>query len=249
MDGNISLKLSFSISGLFSTLIIVAAILLILDSVQFLLTGLIPEELLLLIDITDEGNIPTLYSSLLAISAGAIAYLISTTYLGKQPLKRASWLGISLFFIYIGIDDATNFHERLATLVSGNLEHSDNLSALASAFLSFKSYYWQALLLPVFSLMAVFMLVFLKAELKNGRAYRYFIYGIACYVFAIVLDYIDGIPDYYSYITANTTLALSDIQHLSRAIEEFTEIVGTSYIVVAFASFFSSEKNSAVASS
>lgn len=241
MNNAISLRISFDTDKFFSALVLVAAIFLILDTVQFLLTGMVSEELLSLIDITNEGNIPTLYSSLLAIAVGVVAYLASATYKDKRLLKRLSWFGISLFFIYVGIDDATHFHERLATLVSNNLKDSDDISALSRSFLSFKSYYWQALLLPLFSVIAIFMLVFLKNELKDGKAYRYFIYGITCYVFAVALDYIDGIPAYYTYITNNSALALSEIRHISRAIEEFIEIVGTSFICVAFMRFFSSD--------
>lgn len=63
---------------------------------------------------------------------------------------------------------------------------------------------------------------------------RLFLLGIGLCVMAVGLDYFDGIENSYDTVVEHTPLARGDARHIFRAVEEFVEMVGTTFILVAF---------------
>ncbi len=235
MNNVIKVRFSLQVGKetIFATLLFVALMFLLLDFIQFSYADSIPRKLGKIVDITSEGNLPTLYSSLLAIASGLVALVIWKHYSWlSSPRDVLSWGLIATFFVYLGVDDAAQIHERVATVVSQWLK-ADNTGRLASTFLGFESYYWQALFGPVFALFGLYMLVYLKKAFADNKVFFYFLAGIGFYVVAVLLDYIDGVPKYYDYFLTDT-LSFAEIQHLFRALEEYIEMVGNSFILVSF---------------
>lgn len=69
-----------------------------------------------LIDLDYEGNIPTLFSSLLFLLNGALLYCV---YAGARQtgLRYSSyWLGLALIFVFLGFDEGTRLHEEIGDL-------------------------------------------------------------------------------------------------------------------------------------
>ncbi len=193
----------------------------------------IHRKLAVLFDITLEANIPTWYSSLVAMAVGLAGLLIVEHYHAiKQRSKMAIWLLISLFFVYMSIDDTSQFHERVATVWAIHAKTTDNATAL-SIINNFESYYWQLLFLPIFATIAFAMLYVIKTEFKVKQAQWYFIAGLSSFVFAVALDYIDGIDSYYDYVIQRTGVNFQSLEHFSRAVEEMTEMIGLGFILTA----------------
>lgn len=233
---NVSFNLKIRRDYLISILLGIALGFLLLDFIQFMLDGAIPRKLGRLIDITSEGNLPTLFSSLLAIMAGITAFVISLQYHFETSRKnKLSWLLIAGFFIYLGVDDSSQIHESLATVFTNNLKTEPNAGWLATSFLSFKSYYWQVMFLPFFALFGLYMLAYLKSEFNNTKIFKMFFFGIVCYVVAVTLDYVDGMPQYYDLLLSES-ITFGELQHLSRSLEEYIEMVGSSLILISFLS-------------
>ncbi len=67
-----------------------------------------------------EKNIPSLYSSLLLLSAGLLNYFIASVYQARKLPYRA-WLGLAVIMCFLGIDEFATLHEELTPLVRMSL--------------------------------------------------------------------------------------------------------------------------------
>lgn len=240
LEQGMELKLDIKIPAekMIVALVLGAVIFLMLDMLIYHAWLGLPSKIGVLFNITLEGNIPTWYSSNLALITGFMAVL-AAHYDYKNGHKRAmwAWLAIGLFFIYMSMDDAAKIHERVATVLASNIEVAPvkgEASLLAMAIVNFQSYYWQLLILPFFGVAGLAMLIYVTREFGNLQAKKYFYMGFSCYVFAVLLDYLDGMPSSYDVIIQNTNIAFSQARHTSRAIEEFIEMLGTSFILMSF---------------
>jgi len=68
--------------------------------------GLIP-----LFDFNTEKNIPTLYSSIALLVASVLLYSIALAH-KKMKSSCLMWLGLSLIFLFLSIDEISSIHER-----------------------------------------------------------------------------------------------------------------------------------------
>jgi len=224
LDYNIPLK------NLLTTVITIPIFLFFFDSLVNSYSHDIPNKIRVLFDITLEANIPTWYSSVIALFVGLTGLLIVQHYYRlKQTSKIIIWSIISLFFIYMSMDDTSQFHERIATAWA-NYANSTNDTLSSTLAGNFESYYWQLLFLPIFGLIGFVMLYVIKTEFKNALAKKLFIAGLSCFVIAVGLDYIDGVDRYYDFVIQNTSIQFKALEHLSRAVEEMIEMIGLGLI-------------------
>ena len=227
--------LVFPLRKVILTLVAIAMFFLILDSAAYFFSCLFAEDFIELVDITLEGNLPTWFSSTQLLFAGLCAYFIAKQRSVENKKHKAnSWFVIAGFFAYMGIDDASQLHERVATITADVFLDSNAGFFLIDVVKDFPSYYWLVIVLPIFAALGLFMLFFLLKEFETKEVMRLFLIGIGFYVAAVGLDYFDGIESYYDSIVEDTLLTFGDARHISRAIEEFIEMVGTTFIVVAF---------------
>lgn len=229
------LKLDYTIptKNLLTIVISIPVFLFFIDSVVYSNNLAIHRKIAVLFNITLEANIPTWYSSLVALATGLAGLLIVEHYAKlKQRFKTTIWLLIALFFIYMSMDDTSQFHERVATVWAIYAKSTTHPTA-ASIIHGFESYYWQLLFLPVFAAIGLAMLYVIKTEFKVKQAQWFFILGLSCFVFAVALDYIDGIDSYYEYVIQKTGVNFQWLEHFSRAVEEMTEMIGLGFILTA----------------
>lgn len=71
--------------------------------------------LLDLFDLDIEGNIPTLYSAVAVLFCAALLALITYTNWRKTDGRRFYWLGLSLLFVFLGIDEGAAIHEEIGS--------------------------------------------------------------------------------------------------------------------------------------
>ncbi len=154
-----------------------------------------------MLNITREDSLSNWFSSLQAIVVGSVIWLIAFAVRNQKRDKHYKWkfycwAGIGTFFIYIGIDDAIKFHERMGTAYHVLLFDDDtsNEGVLGSLYDVFPSYTWQMIFGPFFMAMGIFMLWFLWKELLSQKLRDLLLVAICLYVLAVGLDFVEGFP-------------------------------------------------------
>ncbi len=195
-----------------------------------------------MVNITREDSLSNWFSSIQAIAVGSVIWL---TAIGvrKQMLgscykrKFYGWAGIGTFFIYIGIDDAIKFHERMGTAFHVILFDDDtsNDGVLGTIYDAFPSYTWQLVFGPFFMAIGIFIIWFLWKALEPRRLWCWFLVGISFYAMAVGLDYVEGLDsEQYEGIAAFFSTEEYRIEHLSKTLEEFLEMFGTTIFLIVF---------------
>jgi len=231
----LKIELDIDPRKLFLALVTIELLFLMVDGLFNCCWRSAPTDLIKLLNITREGNLPTWFASTQALVVGLLAWVYARQRTGLKPQQSAiGWYVIAGFFIYIGIDDATQLHERVATALAGSAESIETDSWLVDKFLGFSSYYWQFLFIPVFGAIALYMFLFLQKVFDGWENLFIFALGIALYVIAVALDYVEGIDRWIAWIADNSFYIGSQITHLLRALEEFLEMLGTSLILYSF---------------
>jgi len=164
------------------------------------------------LNITYETNIPTFFSFLLSFLTGLTALMIYKAKRGK------GWLVVSLFFFYLGFDDALSLHEYIGSYL-GDFFLTDN----------YKSYYWQATFVPIFGAIGLYIVYFLVNEFKNENCIKcifFLLLGFSFYAIAVGLDYYEGLDPDLRYFMKKTDLFYKELIHILRASEEVIEMLG-----------------------
>ena len=225
----------FPIKKIFIILVLVEIALLSIDYASIISGYIQSKDLKRLIDITLEGNLPTWFSSTQLLCVGITGFVIYRWHDQSENKHQAlAWLVIAAFFFYMAIDDASQIHERIATALSHSIKSSPDKHSLLYTFMHFPSYYWQIFFLPIFGFMGLFMLFFLFNEFEHRYLFLIFAVGIGCYTVAVMMDYYDGLYTGYPYFVENTSYDAKQVKHISRSIEEFIEMFGTSLIWACF---------------
>ena len=194
-----------------------------------------------MLNITREDSLCNWFSSLQAIMAGSVLWLIAFAVRKQmQDYKRKfyCWAGIGSFFIYMGIDDAIKFHERMGTAFKVLLSRSAETSGpgiLNSVHNAFPSYTWQMIFGPFFMAMGIFLLWFLWKELSSQKLRDLLLVAICLYVLAVGLDFVEGLDNKpYEGIAGFFSTEDFRIKHMSKVFEEFLEMFGTTIFLIVF---------------
>ncbi len=202
-------------------------------------------------NITREDGIANFYSSLLLVANGVTLLLLYWFNKVAQVPKAVSsgWLLLALFFMFMGFDDATKFHERVGTAAK-TIFSSDSQEGAASTdsaapertedqsvFDKFEGYPWQIVFGPFFAAMGCFILFFLWRQLAHKQSRFPFVSALAFYVVAVGFDYIEGFgTEPYEGLAAYLNLQASQVVHLAKAVEETFENFGHTFFLVCFLS-------------
>jgi len=66
-----------------------------------------------MVDLDQEANLPTLFSSTLLLIAGFLFYLLYKVAYNEKSEYPNYWLGLSFVFIFLGFDESAKIHETL----------------------------------------------------------------------------------------------------------------------------------------
>jgi len=69
-----------------------------------------------MVDLDQEANLPTLFSSSLLLIAGFLFYILYKLDIVKENMHHYYWLGLSFIFIFLGFDESAKIHENLGDL-------------------------------------------------------------------------------------------------------------------------------------
>ncbi|MGR3294522.1 MAG: hypothetical protein ACUZ9M_10980 [Candidatus Scalindua sp.] len=195
-----------------------------------------------MVNITREDSLSNWFSSIQAIAVGAVIWLTAICVRKQMQgshYKRTfyCWAGIGSFFIYLGIDDAIKFHERMGTAFHVILFDDDtsNEGVLGSIYDSFPSYTWQMVFGPFFMAIGIFIIWYLWKALEPRRLWYWFLVGMSLYAVAVGLDYVEGLDsEQYEGIAGFFSTEEYRIEHLSKTLEEFLEMLGTTIFLIVF---------------
>lgn len=148
----LNIELNVSLRNVFFTLLGTSIFFLILDAIAYSFSESFPRDVRELVDITEESNLPTWFSSTQLLFVGLCAYFIGNHRRRQVENKKAlGWFVIAIFFAYMGIDDASQLHERVSTVIAEAVNQSDADILFINAIKRFPSYYWLIILLPIFA--------------------------------------------------------------------------------------------------
>lgn len=189
-----------------------------------------------MVNIAREDSLGRWLSSTQMLVVGAVLVLIGLAVRsegGRFGARGVGWLVLAAFFFYMGIDDAIKFHERVGTAFKVLARPESGDSAAGLGF--FPSYTWQLVFGPFFAAMGCFIIWFVWRELRHTRYLGYVVMAVGFYVLAVMLDFIEGLDrPPYKIIAEWLSTSWKSIRHFSKVIEEFLEMFGTTWFLMAF---------------
>jgi hypothetical protein len=177
------------------------------------------------------------------VTALAVAWVLKRT---GQPNRRAraAWIFIGVLFIYFGIDDASEIHERVGSAIGRFVEaRLDTMPVLVrSLYESNPTYNWQAFVAPVYAAAFLFSLTFCWIAFGTSGLRRYIMgCGLLYAVSQFGLDLIEGL-DGFEARQENWAAALGidayGVTHTFAVTEEVLEMAGTTLLWFAFLRYF-----------
>jgi len=73
-------------------------------------------DFLQMVDLDQEANLPTLFSSAILLISAFLFYLLSRIEKQSNNKDRPFWLGLTFIFIFLGFDESAKIHENLGDL-------------------------------------------------------------------------------------------------------------------------------------
>lgn len=198
-------------------------------------------------NVARENSIPTWFSSMLAHLLGITVLAVAAVQRHSISIfKTVAWVLIGLFFLWIGIDDFAEIHEKLGGVLVRMADDGNN-SGLTGVLLQNPSFSWHTFIAPVFALFGVAILLFLWVEFYRLRLLHYVILGFGCWFVAQGLDFIEGLDNADElYRWFQDTLDMVDgygISHTFKVIEETLEMVGTLLLLTGFMQYLAYVSN------
>ena len=165
-------------------------------------------------NVAREESLPTWFASLQAL-------LVSVTAWALWRIEAArGWLFVSLFFLYVSIDDAASVHERVATALSDTFPTLPLLE-------SYPSFSWHLLVAPVLAAGLFAVAVYQWRRIPTRRTLILVGAGLAAFAISQSFDVLEGIDGLFEGWAEDLGVADYTVGHGFRATEEWLEMLGT----------------------
>lgn len=187
-----------------------------------------------LTNVAREDGFNTWISSVQLALVGVVLYFIRlrARQLGSRPRVVLGWGLLAAFFVYMGIDDGAAVHERVGTAVKQAMAGGKNEGP--GMLDAFPTYTWQLVFAPVFGSLALLLLWFMKNELRPRAARVRVALGLACFVAAVGLDFLEGMDGLHDRMAVTLAISERAMSHFSKVLEEFLELFGTTLFLAGF---------------
>ncbi len=159
-----------------------------------------------------EGNIPTFTNALLLFIPSQILLLISVWKFSVKDKFRFHWIGLSLIFLFLAIDESTVLHEQLIK----------PMRAIADA----KGFFYFTWVIPGAVAVGLFGLVYLLFFLHLDKKFKWlFFISLGVYIGGVIGG--EMISGYYA-----SALGLKNFKYaIVASLEESVEMIGCSLII------------------
>ena len=196
-------------------------------------------------NIAREKSIPTWFSAMQTQALGITVLFIGFVQFRRiSHMKTLIWILIGMFFLWIGIDDFAEIHERLGSVLERLVEkHVDRSSSFIGLFLKNPSYNWHTFMTPIFALCGFGITVFLWRAFWRAKLFVYLFLGFGCWIIAQAIDYMEGLDRVDAlYKCIQETFAIKrkyGVTHTFKVVEEVLEMFGTTLLWIGFLRYFS----------
>ncbi|MGD1702830.1 hypothetical protein [Dapis sp. BLCC M229] len=172
------------------------------------------QELIDKLNVDGEYTIPSLFSSFNLIFSSVLLVLISRKKLQNQDKYTGKWIGLSVIFFYLALDETISLHEQLI----------HPLRKLLNA----RGIFYYTWVIPGLILVIAVTLIYWKfvQALPPKIKYLFFLSGIFYVGGAIGMEMING---YYSYLYDSEMF----VYEILVTIEEFFEMLGVVVFIYA----------------
>lgn len=200
-------------------------------------------------NIAREKSLPTWFSSIQTQLVGVTVILIAAVEAPHiSRLRMYGWILVGIFFLWIGIDDFLEIHEKLGGALERMVaDESGNQDGIAGFLLKNPSFSWHTFIAPAFALIGLAILAFLWKAFWRLSLTRYLILGYGCWAIAQGIDFIEGlegIDHYYTSIQEGLDIERKyGVTHSLKVIEEVLEMFGTTLLWVGFLLYFGITSN------
>jgi len=194
-------------------------------------------------NIARENSIPTWFSSTQAQLLGVTVFLIALVQAPHiSRFKMGMWIFVGLFFLWIGIDDFAEIHEKLGGALERMAKKDDDQGIIIEFLLKNPSFPWHTLIAPIFALCGLMITVFLWTTFWQLKLTRYLILGFGCWIIAQGIDFIEGlekVDEYYKMIQERFEIEEKyAVSHTFKVVEEVLEMFGTTLLWIGFLHYF-----------
>lgn len=164
------------------------------------------------------------------LTAGAIYMIVRRR--DAPRWSRIGWLVMTLFLLYVALDDGTELHERIGSAAK---EVFGDVDAETGGLGIFPSYPWQVVFGPIFAAAGIFVLWFLFRELTERRDRVVVVAAVALLAGAVLIDFFEGLDTDHTwnlqgYIIRNSNFSAGDVRHFAKSVEEFMEMLAITLI-------------------
>jgi hypothetical protein len=205
-----------------------------------------------LVNITREDGLAGWFQPVQTLLVALTAWAIWVVDRRHSPglARSLGWAVVATFFTYMAVDDGTKLHERVGTAFRVMNERGRS-ATLGDVLLGiFPSYSWQIVFLPAFAALGAFTVIFLWRRLADRFSRLLVVAGIGCFVVAVGLDFVEGLPRRHPLNLQTWAVERLDFNrfsrrrfgrsateaaaHFSKSIEETLEEFGTTLLWLAF---------------
>lgn len=178
-------------------------------------------------NIAREQSIPTFFASLQAVLVGTTALGLRAT--ARNTAEARSWLFVAVFWIYVGVDDNAEIHERLGSALARRTEDS----ALVEWWPGFS---WQLFIAPI--LAAALFASCVIAWRFTGRGLMMLLVCLGAFAVAQGIDVLEGLDGKFDEWADSLDMEPYTVGHGFRSVEEMLEMIGTTAYWSVILSFF-----------
>ncbi len=203
-----------------------------------------------LCNIAREDGLASWFMVIQTFMAGLTLWAIFLVERARPSTRwtRAGWGVLALFFTAMSADDGAEIHERLGSTFKAVVQAAPSAEgppSLGARILElFPSYPWQALLLPFFAGMGLFLLLFLWRKLDPPSSRVVVVAALGLFAAAVGLDFIEGLEkrhpwNLHTWLEARFAVRDSyTIRHFAKSLEEFLEMLGMTFLWMSFVKHF-----------
>lgn len=185
-----------------------------------------------IVNIAGENGLSTWFSCLQLLAIAIILFYI------YEEQKEKLWAFFGYFFLFLSIDEVAEIHERVGTTFK--LEYLFNIARENEGFArtlmeSYNSWGWHFLISPIYIIIGIVMFLWLWKRLDDNKQRLLLFTGLAMYAIALVIDYIEGIPNLVGEMhNKDSALDFYGLIHIIKSVEENLELLGSSFLIYSF---------------
>ncbi len=242
-----SIDMQRLIRVIFHTCLIIIVLLIIFDYVFNYLDIFDDRSIRRIWNIAREQSLPTWFSSIEVQLMGVTIFLTAAVLAPSvSRWKTTAWILTGLFFLWIGIDDFAEIHEKLGGALERMAAGGDH-NAVTAFLLKNPSFSWHTFIAPFFIVGGLCILAFLWVAFWRLKLIHYLILGFGCWAIAQGLDFVEGlgnVDQVYDHMQALLGIERRyGITHLFKVVEEVLEMLGSTLLWVGFLNYFAHVSN------